>query len=225
MRALLAAAVVALGLSALALATRLQAAEEPRELKWADLVPPAPPAPPKSPLAGRSMFSLGRDGTFNIGGDGPNQGDGTPVPPPGPEGRWMSGPAKRQSEAPPPVVAALDGQRVQIGGYVVPLDFDATTVKEFLLVPFVGACIHVPPPPANQIVYVKAEKGFSLSGLFAARHRHRHAGDGRPVHGAGRNRLHADGGERGDAQGMTRIGPHAHGACRAAGRGWIRNTG
>jgi hypothetical protein len=63
-------------------------------------------------------------------------------------------------------VAALDGKRVRIGGYVVPLDFDATRVKEFLLVPFVGACIHVPPPPANQIVYVKSERGFDVSGAF-----------------------------------------------------------
>ena len=39
-------------------------------------------------------------------------------------------------------------------------------MKEFLLVPFVGACIHVPPPPANQIVYVKTEKGFDVKGSF-----------------------------------------------------------
>jgi hypothetical protein len=63
-------------------------------------------------------------------------------------------------------VESLDGKRVHIGGYVVPLDFDATTIKEFLLVPFVGACIHVPPPPANQIVYVKSEKGFQVQGMF-----------------------------------------------------------
>ena len=67
---------------------------------------------------------------------------------------------------PAPVVTALDGKRVRIGGYVVSLDFDATRVKEFLLVPFVGACIHVPPPPANQIVYVKSEEGFEVSGMF-----------------------------------------------------------
>jgi hypothetical protein len=70
------------------------------------------------------------------------------------------------SEGPVPVVTALDGKRVRIGGYVVSLDFDATRVKEFLLVPFVGACIHVPPPPANQIVYVKSEQGFDVSGTF-----------------------------------------------------------
>lgn len=76
----------------------------------------------------------------------------------------MSGPV--QSGVPAPVVAALDGKQVRIGGYVVSLDFDATRVKEFLLVPFVGACIHVPPPPANQIVYVKSEAGFEVTGMF-----------------------------------------------------------
>ena len=64
------------------------------------------------------------------------------------------------------MVQGLDGKRVHIGGYVVPLDFEATRVKEFLLVPFVGACIHVPPPPANQIVYVKTEQGFDVQGTF-----------------------------------------------------------
>ena len=70
------------------------------------------------------------------------------------------------SDRPPAVVPELDGQSVSIGGYVVPLDFEATTVKEFLLVPFVGACIHVPPPPANQIIYVKTDKGFEVGGAF-----------------------------------------------------------
>lgn len=77
----------------------------------------------------------------------------------------MSGAAK-PSSTPPAVVAALDGKLVHIGGYVVPLDFDATAVKEFLLVPFVGACIHVPPPPANQIIYVKSAKGFDVKETF-----------------------------------------------------------
>jgi hypothetical protein len=75
---------------------------------------------------------------------------------------------RQPSEAPTPVVKEFDGKRVRIGGYIVPLDFDATRVTEFLLVPFVGACIHVPPPPANQIIYVKAEKGFDVQGTFDA---------------------------------------------------------
>jgi hypothetical protein len=93
--------------------------------------------------------------------------DGGPPPPPLPEGKFMA--VKRRQpggERPPAVVNELDGQNVSIGGYVVPLDFDATTIKEFLLVPFVGACIHVPPPPANQIIYVKAEKGIEITGPF-----------------------------------------------------------
>jgi hypothetical protein len=70
------------------------------------------------------------------------------------------------SDQPPRVVGDLNGKRVKLGGYVVPLDFEATTIKEFLLVPFVGACIHVPPPPANQIVYVKSDNGFQITGQF-----------------------------------------------------------
>ena len=88
-----------------------------------------------------------------------------PAPPPLPEGRWMSAPAR--SNAPPaPVVQELSGKRVHIGGYVVPLSFEATRVTDFLLVPFVGACIHVPPPPANQIIYVKVDQGFDVKGTF-----------------------------------------------------------
>ncbi|NIM27993.1 MAG: DUF3299 domain-containing protein [Gammaproteobacteria bacterium] len=67
-----------------------------------------------------------------------------------------------------PVVAALDGERVRIPGYVVPLDFAGTELSEFLLVPYFGACIHVPPPPSNQIIYVKSENAFKVEGLFTA---------------------------------------------------------
>lgn len=117
------------------------------QLKWAELIPAAAPRQHKSFLAGRPA--------------------GLAPPPPAdlPEGRWLS--SKPQgSSTPPEVVAGLDGKRVRIGGYVVPLDFDARQVKEFLLVPFVGACIHVPPPPANQIVYVKSAKGYDVNATF-----------------------------------------------------------
>ena len=53
------------------------------------------------------------------------------------------------------VVGALDGQLVRMPGYVLPLEFSGTEVSEFLLVPYVGACIHVPPPPPNQMVFVR----------------------------------------------------------------------
>jgi hypothetical protein len=53
-----------------------------------------------------------------------------------------------------PTRADLNGARVRLPGFVVPLELGAGTVREFLLVPYFGACIHSPPPPANQIIHV-----------------------------------------------------------------------
>jgi uncharacterized protein len=134
------------------------------ELKWAQLVPPAPPKLKpffSKPGAGQQPPGVPSQ-PFDLGAV-PN--DGTPAPDPKGEARWMSGSQKPASE-PVPVVETLDGKRVQIGGYIVPLDFDATTVKEFLLVPFVGACVHVPPPPANQIIFVKSATGIAVGKVF-----------------------------------------------------------
>jgi hypothetical protein len=58
----------------------------------------------------------------------------------------------------------LDGKPVRIPGYMLPLEFDGDEVSEFLLVPYVGACIHTPPPPPNQIVHVKTEEAYTLDG-------------------------------------------------------------
>ena len=52
----------------------------------------------------------------------------------------------------------LNGKQIRLAGYLLPLDLSARTIREFLLVPFVGACIHVPPPPPNQIVHAVSEK-------------------------------------------------------------------
>lgn len=66
-----------------------------------------------------------------------------------------------------PVVEGLDGRRVRLPGFVVPLDMEADTITELLLVPYYGACIHVPPPPANQTVHVITERGHEYrGGLF-----------------------------------------------------------
>ena len=51
-----------------------------------------------------------------------------------------------------PTNPALDGVAIRIPGYVVPLENGKDGVKEFLLVPYFGACIHSPPPPSNQIL-------------------------------------------------------------------------
>ena len=63
------------------------------------------------------------------------------------------------------LVADLDGEEVSLKGYLVPLDFDAERVSEFVLVPYFGACIHVPPPPPNQIAYVQFAEGIAMSEL------------------------------------------------------------
>jgi len=60
----------------------------------------------------------------------------------------------------------LDGKTVSIGGYMLPLEYSGTKVTEFLLVPYLGACIHTPPPPPNQIVHVKSARGIKTKGLY-----------------------------------------------------------
>jgi hypothetical protein len=67
-----------------------------------------------------------------------------------------------------PVVEAYNGQNVKIPGFVVPLEGTATETTEFLLVPYFGACIHVPPPPSNQIVHVKFDQGVPIDSLYDA---------------------------------------------------------
>jgi hypothetical protein len=63
-------------------------------------------------------------------------------------------------------VKELNGLRVRLPGYPVPFDFSAQgTYKEFLLVPYFGACIHAPPPPPNQIVYVSSPQGQKISNI------------------------------------------------------------
>ena len=62
-----------------------------------------------------------------------------------------------------PVVAALNNRRVRLCGFLVALEGDGKAVSEFLLVPYFGACIHVPPPPSNQIVLVRTGTSRSRS--------------------------------------------------------------
>jgi hypothetical protein len=63
-----------------------------------------------------------------------------------------------------PVNPALDGKKIKIPGFISPLEVDDAKgmVKEFLLVPYFGACIHVPPPPLNQTLLVKPLEGKSI---------------------------------------------------------------
>ncbi|MBF0676453.1 MULTISPECIES: DUF3299 domain-containing protein [unclassified Pseudomonas] len=123
-------------------ATPAFAAAEVRELQWSDLIPAGAPLPDLEPMPLHDLSDLGEV----LSEDGP--------------------PAPQQAPN-EPVVEALDGQRIKLPGYVVPLDItEAGRVIEFLLVPYYGACIHVPPPPSNQIVHATSELGIRLEDLW-----------------------------------------------------------
>lgn len=64
------------------------------------------------------------------------------------------------------VIRKYDGRAIRIPGYIVPLQQnDARRVTEFFVVPYFGACLHMPPPPPNQIIYVSLEDGIDLEDL------------------------------------------------------------
>jgi hypothetical protein len=111
---------------------------KPRELSWEEMIPAVPPP---------------------VEADAPGSGI------PGKSGEKDAAPIKLPMYTFNPV-RELDGQYVKLPGYIVPLESDAGgMLDEFLLVPYFGACIHVPPPPPNQIVYVKLAKPFNLKSM------------------------------------------------------------
>ncbi len=61
-----------------------------------------------------------------------------------------------------------NGKIVRIPGYIIPIDMDGTGVTSFILAPFIGACVHVPPPPANQLIFVTTQEPYETKGLFEA---------------------------------------------------------
>lgn len=67
-----------------------------------------------------------------------------------------------------PVVESMDGKMIRIPGFVVPLVEEGLRVSEFFLVPYFGACIHVPPPPSNQMIHVTFEPGTDVENLYDA---------------------------------------------------------
>lgn len=67
------------------------------------------------------------------------------------------------------VIAEFNQRKIRLPGFIVPLDFDdEQIITKFLLVPFFGACIHLPPPPPNQIIFATYEPGLTLDDLSDA---------------------------------------------------------
>jgi uncharacterized protein len=89
------------------------------------------------------------------------------VEPPAPEHDYLGEkgkPVRQRGSA--DVNPALDGVTVKLPGFIVPLTVTKEgVVSEFFLVPYLGACIHVPPPPPNQLVYVETSRGMALKSL------------------------------------------------------------
>ena len=109
------------------------AQEQPKDLSWQEMIPPD--APPEVPNM-KPLHDLS------------NMADALSA---------EAAPAAKQDMPNAPVVQSLDGQHIRLPGYIVPLEVsEEGRTTEFLLVPYFGACIHTPPPPANQIVHVIA---------------------------------------------------------------------
>jgi len=64
------------------------------------------------------------------------------------------------------IVSSLDGTLVRMPGYALPLEFSDKAVNKFLLVPYVGACIHSPTPPPNQLVVVNLQTPYKVENIF-----------------------------------------------------------
>lgn len=117
-------------------------AKDVRELSWDDLLPPLP-----APVSPQQLPS-NEDNSWDMEKDSFEDVFATPAYPMG-------------------VVEELDGERVKIPGFLVPLELiDDGTVKEFLLVPSFGACVHYPAPPPNQIVYVTMQKPIQIESMW-----------------------------------------------------------
>lgn len=67
------------------------------------------------------------------------------------------------------IIEEMDGRAVKIPGFIVPLEFnDDQIVTQFFLVPYFGACIHMPPPPPNQIIFINYPQGLTVDSIYEA---------------------------------------------------------
>lgn len=162
-----------------ALLTVTAVAEEPRQVMWADLVPKS--AAFDNPFLKLTPEQLARVSDVAAIRDRRERGDKNlsraeiesepalvrKLEQAGVDVDGLLAKRKEIIERGRTVNPLLNGQIVRLPGYLLPLEFSGKQVSEFLLVPWVGACIHTPPPPPNQIVHVKPEKPVEMSGMFA----------------------------------------------------------
>jgi hypothetical protein len=161
-----------------ALLTRNALANEPRQVMWADLVPKA--AAMDNPFLKLTKEQLAWVSDVAAVRDRKDRGDRTlsatereneqalsrKLAEAGIDVDGLLAARMKIIERGRAVNRSLNGQNVRLPGYLLPLEFSGKQVSEFLLVPWVGACIHTPPPPPNQIVHVKPEKPVEMGGMF-----------------------------------------------------------
>lgn len=63
---------------------------------------------------------------------------------------------------------ALDGAYIKMPGFIIPIDLSTAGVSSFVLVPYMGACLHTPPPPPNQLVFVTTDTPWPSDNLWDA---------------------------------------------------------
>jgi hypothetical protein len=67
------------------------------------------------------------------------------------------------------IVQTVLGKAISISGFIVPIEVNEDrTLQSFFVVPYYGACIHFPPPPPNQIIFVQLPDGFAHHNLADA---------------------------------------------------------
>ena len=131
----------------LLLCCSLLAHAAPPELDWLELMPP------EDRQALEDMPEIDHGGTEDPGFSA--------------QGALKQGAGLRPVMYSAKTVPALDGKPVRLGGYPVPLESDEQGRSTlFFLVPYPGACIHVPPPPPNQLVLVRYPKGLKLDDIY-----------------------------------------------------------
>jgi len=120
-------------------------------LEWVDLLPPEDLA---------KMEALPE--ISHEGGEGPSNGLKQQM-----DGNDPSSQAWAEVLQSANVRGELNGKRVKIPGFIVPIEYDeAQNISAFFLVPYFGACIHVPPPPPNQIIFVTNAKGLKADMIY-----------------------------------------------------------
>jgi hypothetical protein len=131
-------------------------------IEWVDLIPQADLDALLNPPASITSIPHGFDSTLDQLSDAIDKGIEQSKKIPTPEEQAYSAALESTN-----VKNELANKNIRLPGFIVPVEYsDAQVITEFFLVPYFGACIHVPAPPPNQVVYVKYPKGLHLTALY-----------------------------------------------------------